>query len=210
MRRRRLIRKREGVEVKDRNGLVSWSGFLAALLVGEAALLSMAGCDDPTWVEWYNVPDTTLLYSLARPEMDLLSAMDLVYGYRVSVEAAGASGSWDLVLDTRDEQLVLEGSGFFGMSGGAAVATIAGATLESVQEAPRDTILYSADVPVPVEMGSVYVIRTRKVTDYYGYTCVYFAKLEPLGVDLEAQSLSFRYLVNPNCNSRDLSPAEVS
>jgi hypothetical protein len=78
--------------------------------------------------------------------------------------------------------------------------------LEDVTEAPSDTLLYISDQQVPVRLGSVYVIKTHRWSGSFGRTCISFAKLEPLDVDVSGGTLTFRYVSNPVCNSRDLVP----
>jgi hypothetical protein len=178
------------------------------VVVGWLTLLGWVntGCDDPLAVEWYEVPDTVLLYSLARPELNLLSAMDLLSGYPLRIESPEATGNWDFVLDTSQGDLVLTPPGVFGIASTARIMALEGVSLESVAKAPADSTLHSSDTPLPVKEGVVYVIRTRQVTDLYENTCVYYAKLEPITVELALQSLSFHYVLNPTCNSRDLVP----
>ena len=67
----------------------------------------------------------------------------------------------------------------------------------------------AAGVPpdaVPVELGHVYVIRTRQEVGFYGQACVYYGKLAPLSKDPVNGTLTFVYDVSPVCNSRKLFP----
>ena len=75
-------------------------------------------------------------------------------------------------------------------------------------EAPEDTAAYEGALPVPVRAGSVYVIKTNSRRGSFGSTCVYYAKLEPVLVDVSQGSLMFHYVSSPICNSRDLTPPD--
>ena len=77
---------------------------------------------------------------------------------------------------------------------------------EEVLRAPSDTTLYVGDQAVPVELGHVYVVRTRQQAGIYGQRCVYYGKFEPLEQDPEAGTMSFVFDVSPVCNSRKLYP----
>ena len=79
-------------------------------------------------------------------------------------------------------------------------------TFEEVRRAPSDTTLYVGDAAVPVEVGHVYVIRTRARPDFYGRSCVYYGKFQPLEQDLDAQTVTFQFDVSPVCNDRKLYP----
>ncbi|NIT86093.1 MAG: hypothetical protein GWN82_04050, partial [Gemmatimonadetes bacterium] len=45
--------------------------------------------------------DTVLLYSLARPELNLVSAYNFLQGAPIQVEEPNATGVWDVAVDTR-------------------------------------------------------------------------------------------------------------
>jgi len=175
--------------------------LLAALLVGVAA------CgDDPFAYDWSDTPDTVLLYSMARPELNLRSAFNFRQKLLVQVEAPASSGSWDAAVDTRGGEIVLLPPGALGVVGAARITTLEGLTLDDVRKAPGDTLVYVANQPVPVAMGNVYVIRTNRSPGSYGSSCVYYAKLAPVAIDVAGGTLTFEFVTNPVCNSSDLVP----
>jgi hypothetical protein len=175
--------------------------------VGLACLIGSAGCDDdPFKIRWEESPDTVLLYSLARPELNLLSGFDFVRRLPVRIESPAAAGEWDLALDTQDGDLVLLPPGALGMTSTARIIVMAGMSFDEVTRAPSDTTLYIGDRAVPVSIGNTYVIRTRQSLGSWGSRCLYYGKLEPLEKDLVSASLTFRYDVSPVCNSRKLIP----
>jgi len=75
-----------------------------------------------------------------------------------------------------------------------------------MRRAPSDTLLYVTDKPVPVELGTIYVVRTHEQIGSYGRICVYYGKLEPLEIDLQAGVLRFLQDTSPVCNNRSLLP----
>lgn len=179
------------------------AALTAALLVGVAA------CgDDPFAFDWSDAPDTVLVYSMARPELNLVSAYNFLQGARVRVEAPAATGSWDLAVDTRDGQIVFLPPGALNVTAEAGIAVLEGLTLDDVTRAPADTLLYVEDEPVPVRQGEIYVIRTNRQRGSFGRTCVYYAKAEAVDIDPVGGTLTFREVTNPVCNDRDLVPPD--
>lgn len=180
-----------------------------ALALGSALAMGALGCgDDPFEARWVSAPDTVLLYSLARPELNLPSAFSFNRGLRLRVEAPGATGQWDLALDTRGSELVFLPPGALGINSRARIAALPGLVFEELREAPSDTSAYVADEPLPVTAGTIYVVRTGQTVDAFGRSCVRFAKLEPLVIDVEAGSLEFVYDANPVCNDPRLVPPD--
>ena len=164
-------------------------------------------CDDPFATKWSENADTVLLHSLARPELNLLSAFDFVSRFPVRVESPSAAGEWDMVIDTEDGQLVFRPPGALGLTDSKArIAELPGQDFLALIEAPKDTTLYLSAVGLPVHLGSTYVIRTRQRTGFYGNVCVYYGKFEPLSADVEAGTVTFQFDVSPVCNSRKLIP----
>lgn len=180
------------------------------LAVAAAGLLWMlpACGDSPFDVTWTANPDTVLLYSLARPEPNLPAAFDFVptRRRRVLVEAAGATGNWDMAVDTRDGRLVFVAPSALGVDSRAGIASFPDMTLEELQEAPSDSAAYALTDPVPVDAGTAYVVRTRDTRSSFGRVCSNFAELRPLEIDPGAGTVRFVYDVNPQCNDRSLVP----
>ena len=176
----------------------------AALVVG-----ALTACgDDPFSFRWDDTPDTVQLYSLARPELNLASGFNFFDGARVRVEAPNTAGGWDVALDTQGQDLVLLPPGALGISARARITAIPGTPFADVQEAPEDTAVYESDLPLALTSGTIYVVRTNRRRGSFGSTCVYYAKLEPVTIDVAGGSLTFRYVSSPICNSRDLIPPD--
>ena len=186
---------------------VTRSKWPGAVAIAVALLMGTVGCsDDPFAFDWNDAPDTVQLFSLARPELNLASAFAFFQRASIRVEAASATGTWDAAVDTRGTNLVLLPPGALGVTSRARIAALDGVSLDEVTRAPEDTLVYTADDPVPVRFGTVYVVRTDRATGSFGSSCVYYAKLEPVVIDVPGGTLTFRYVTNPICNSQDLVP----
>ena len=184
---------------------------LALLLLGTAA------CgDDPFELRWDAAPDTVLLYSLARPELNLPSAFSFYgtpnfapYGRTVVVEAPGTTGQWDVALDTRGGELVFVLPRTLGIPSRARITSLgSGIGFEALESAPSDTAAYHAEEPLSVAEGDLYVVQTDTRPGRFGRSCVYYAKVEPLEADPEAGTLRFVYQTTPVCNDRRLVPPD--
>jgi hypothetical protein len=179
------------------------------LAVVAALAFALTACgSDPFAFQWNDTPDTAKIYSLQRPELNIATAFGFYDGVGFPVESPGATGLWDAALDTRDGELVLLPPGALGVGSQALIASIPGMTFDDVIEAPGNTDDYEEDNPVPVVAGTVYVIRTGSRSGSFGSTCRYYSKMEPIDIDLAEQSLTFRYVTSPICNSRDLVPPQ--
>jgi hypothetical protein len=178
-----------------------------AVVLTSALTMGLVGCNnDPFAFNWSDRPDTVLLYSLARPELNLVSGFGFLQRIRVRVEAATATGAWDAAVDTRNGELVLLPPGALGVTSTARITTLDGMTLDDVVAAPSDTLVYTAREPVPIRSGTVYIIKTNRATGSFGSSCVYYAKMEPVVIDVAGGTLTFRHVTNPICNSLDLVP----
>lgn len=181
------------------------SAVLAALVA--VGSVGAAACgDDPFRIDWVESPDTVTLHALTRPVMNVPSGFDFINRIAVRIESPNATGNWDLAVDTRGGQVVLLPPGSLGVASKAQVAVLPGRTLADVTEAPADTALYSARLPVPVQPGTVYVWRTRQSFGSWGLLCVYYAKMEPLAIDPVGGTLTFAFDSSPVCNDRSLVP----
>ena len=193
----------DGVRVVPRKTWNRWLFPLVFLL-----LPGLWGCDDdPFKIHWSADPDTVLLYSLARPELNLISGFDFVGRAGVRIEAPSAVGQWDMAVDTQDGRVVFLPPGAVGVEGSKArIAPMGDIPFDEIRRAPRDTTLYVGDSSVPVVVGDLYVIRTRQRIGSWGTRCVYYGKMMPLAVDHEFGTVTFVYDVSPVCNDRKLVP----
>lgn len=181
---------------------------LASGLVLSAVLVVAACGDDPFAIPWIENPRESLLFSLDREEFDRPSGFEMLLGLRVIIESPGAGGNWDWALDRREGELVMLPPSMLGITSRAAIAPVPGVSFDQLEEAPADTLLYVTNDPVPVRLGTTYVVRTREQSDGFGRICQFFGKVEPLEVDHEAGTLRFLYDTSPVCNDRRLIPRD--
>ncbi len=184
--------------------------LLLAACVGLSTLGLGACGDDPFEVRWASDIDTVTLYSLARPEVGLASAFDFVNRLQQVVEGIGSTGTWDIAVDDDGTRALFVPPGVLGIESRAAIAPITGVSFDDVTEAPADTALYFRTQAIPVEVGQTYALRSRELRGFFSELCVYYAKIQPTAVDLEARTIEFFYESSPACNDRNLVPNETN
>jgi hypothetical protein len=202
-------------KIQDRATQIGSSRVVFGRWLGRSLLLllvvpGLTACDDEIFkIIWEEAPDTVILYSLARPELNLYSGFDFLSRTGVKIESPQAVGNWDLALDTRDGDLILLPPGAMGVRDSeAAIVPMGDMAYEDLKKAPRDTTLYISDQPVAIRVGDLYVIRSRKAPGSYGSLCSYFGKFVPLAKDLENGSLTLMFDMSPVCNDRKLIPSK--
>lgn len=179
-----------------------------ALALAAVTLTSVACGDDPFQIDWQLAPARVLLYSLARPELNLPSAYNLNRRRTVQIESPGATGTWDFAVDTREGELVFITPTVLGIESRAGIATRPNETFEDIREAPADSAAYVTDEPVPIQVGTLYVVRTGESPGAFGARCVYYGKVRALNLDLVTESVEIEFDTNPVCNDRALVPPE--
>jgi len=173
--------------------------------VGLAVALAVAGCgDDPFQINWEENPQETVLFALDREELNRPSGFNMLERRSVIVEAPAAEGRWDFAVDRQDGGFVLLPPNLLGVQSRAGIASIPGVEWDDVREAPRDTLAFNMDAPVPTEPGTIYVVRTHQQMDLFGRQCVFYGKLEPIEMDVDQGVFRFRHDTNPRCNDRSL------
>ncbi len=170
------------------------------------AMATVACGDDPFLVRWTEDPRERVIYSLDREERNRPSAFEMLQGQRVVLESPEAIGRWDFALDRQGGALVLVPPRALGVTSDAGIARIPNVSYEQVREAPRDTAAYVTRSAVPLEMGTIYVIRTHRQPGRFGQQCSYYGKVEPLEIDDANGVLRFLFDTSPDCNNRSLVP----
>lgn len=174
------------------------------LVLGLVAAMGAAGCDDPFEDrERDNFEGAATLYSLSRAEW-LGYPAGLVLLARapgpVVVESANSNG-WDLALSEDEGGFILVPAGAFNTQSASGIRTYTGRSWEDVTEAPEDGDTFNDSTAVPLNSNAVYVVRSRS-----SGSCIYFSKVRATEVDETEGTVRFEYLMNPNCNARDLQP----
>lgn len=186
-----------------------WRRLVTAAITVAVSVPLVACGDDILSPDWSSAPDTIRLFSLARPDLNLPSGFSFNRRQLVRIETPNATGQWDLGLDTRDGELVFITPGALNIVSRARIQPLSGLEFVEVRRAPSDTTEFvPPEQPVPVSTETIYVVRTSESAGSFGRRCVYYAKLEPLEVDEETQSVELVYDSNPICNNRDLIPPD--
>lgn len=169
--------------------------------------LTTAACgDDPFLVRWAENPRERVIYSLDREERNRPAAFEMLQGQSVVLESPSAVGRWDFALDREDGNLVLVPPLALGVQSDAGIAPIPGVEFAEVHQAPGDTAAYNVRQPIPLEMGTVYVIRTHRQPGSFGRQCNFFGKIEPIEIDHAQGILRFLFDTSPDCNNLNLVP----
>jgi hypothetical protein len=173
-----------------------------------ALALVTAGCEDPFEIRWEAQTDSALIYSLARTDPNLPTAFNFYFRAPITIEAPGSTGQWDVALDTQGGGLVLLPPRALGINSRARIAPLPGIPFNDVTEAPADTAAYVSNRPVPLALGTTYVVQTSEQSGSFGQRCVFFAKMEPLVLDVVRGTLRFLYDASPVCNDTRLIPPD--
>ena len=75
---------------------------------------------------------------------------------------------------------------------------------DALREAPESG--YTNLEAVPVAVGDVFAVRSRRDPAFGNVRCRRFAKMEILAIDMGEGTVTFRHLRNPNCEKRTLVP----
>ncbi len=183
---------------------------LYVVTVVATSVLGLTACGENVFdLKWTIARvNTVLLYSLARPELNLPSGFDFVDRRAVEIQQPGVTGLWDLLVDTQDGQLVFVPPGALGIDSEVMILPIPDMAFDDLLTAPEDSTLYTRDQPVPIETSSVYVLRTHEGPSRFGVPCVFWGKIQPTEVDLVFQTVQFVYDVSILCDDRGLVPED--
>jgi len=172
-------------------------------VVSLVAILGLAACGSGTEPILIPVPDETREASLVDVSTGSIadpSAFDAITGEAVRTDQFSG---WDFVFQIAEDGSTLwwprsaiieenEDSGLQHVSLG----------FDELREAPEDGYVQFESVPISV--GDVFAARSRRDPAFGSVRCRHFAKVEILELDLGEGTVSFRHLVNPNCEKRTL------
>lgn len=175
-------------------------------------VLIASACDDPFGPSiWDDTPQEILIYSASRAEyIGQVSAVDIANTTAVialPIEAPGLTGNWDFALTDHEGGLALvSAAAFEGVESRARIGVDSTRAFDDVREAMRDTAQYTVN-PVPVELGNVYIVRSRRAS--CGVSSGYrYAKLQATAINVAAGTLEFEIVRNPYCDNRSFVPPE--
>lgn len=173
-------------------------------LILPLASVALGACEDTTGFQ-INPLISTDTVEVAAPEegsllptaLDVTSSSGFIGGGRFP-ERAQHAGEWDFAIRERDGALVFVPAGALGLDSRAAITRpLEGRTFDEVDEAPGPGS-FVADSAVVIEVGAVYVARSRDIVCGFSSSLQY-AKLQPLEVDLAAGTVRLRIQTNERC-----------
>ena len=160
-------------------------------------------------INWEENPDTALLYSLARPELNLLSAFDFIsQGSRSgsSLPTPPGNGTW--CWTPRKASWSSCPPEPWGLTDSKArIIPMGEWSFEEVRRAPSDTTLTSETSRFPWRWATSMSSRPRTVQGFYGRHCVYLRQVRTSRAGPRGSGpSSFLFDVSPECNGRKLYP----
>ncbi len=173
-----------------------------------AAVGALAGCKDNTGaIQWLATPDTVTLISASRPDVSGLgSGFDITSRLPVVIERLGSAGGYDFAITEQNGAFQFTPAGvLLGISNRAGIVPTTDTSLTAVRTATTDTSAYIQLRSVPVAIGPVYVIRSRRVSCLLT-TGSYYAKLQVISVNAPEGLVKFQVVENPNCGDQALVP----
>lgn len=172
-------------------------------VVALVAIAGLSGCGDATEPTLIPIPDEAreaMLVDVGAGALADPSAFDVITGEAVRTDLFFG---WDFVFQvTEDGSTVLWPRGALTGEGLDAGLQASLFTFDELREAPEDG--YTNLESVPVAVGDVFAVQSRRDPVYGSAKCRRYAKVEVLEIDLDGGTLSFRHLVNPNCEKRKL------
>jgi len=169
------------------------------------AILVFSGCEDPFAGFFQPVPDESteeVLRDFRDADLRDFTAFDVV---RVSIVRTDQTGDWDFLLLTTEAgvpQLAVFGSVAERTSEAGLIRID---SFDGLREAPEDG--YNHDSAMEIEVGDAFAVVSHRDPGITG-RCRHYAKIEILDIDSEAKEMTFKHLINPNCEDRVLEPGQ--
>jgi len=173
--------------------------------VALVVIAGLSACGSPTEPLLIPIPDEPSEAVLADVSTGALadpSAFDVISAE--SVRTDQFSG-WDFVFQITEEgsALLWPRAAIVGEDEDAGLQQLS-VTFDALIEAPENG--YTHLDSLPVAAGDVFAVRSRRDPAFGSVRCRRFAKVEVLEIDVQEGTMSFRHLVNPNCEKRKLVP----
>lgn len=184
-----------------------------AMLLVIAIAIHFAACGDDLNLSFRrpSEPFEATLFDLFGGPLDRASALDVVAGSgRLGIPRAvrvdqGGAVQWDVAFAVMDGQPVWLPRGFFaGFEPSSGIVALERG-FEEIIRVPGDRSLYEMEDPIPLSEGTTYAIRSRN-SPGLSLPCRIFAKLEVEELELDPARIRVRFLWNPNCDDRLVTP----
>ncbi len=177
-------------------------GRLAALLL---LVAMVAGCSDPfePFLTPGPGPEETELHDFTTGSLLDPAAFDLFTRAPVRTDQ---STSWDFVfaIDPDLGPTLQARESVVGLESAAGIQT-SNSDFDTLIRAPEGD--YTQSEPVPIAVGSVLAVRSRQSPSLVA-RCRVFGKLEILSIEGSPPAATIKYVVNPNCEQRNIEPEE--
>ena len=168
-----------------------------------ALVVAATACDDPFNEFLLNVPDEpseAVLFDFATGRLQDPSAFDAIGSVTVRVDQ---TTQWDFMFVVDEGTPRLVPFSVIADSTSEAGLQRSARTFEEILIAPEEG--YENLVAFDVAEGDVFIAKSRRDRTQI-LICNQYVKLEVIELDLEANTVLFRYLRNPNCGDRVLEP----
>jgi hypothetical protein len=170
-------------------------------------VIGLNACDSPAFGRLdplMAVDSTVVIAAPIAAETRLPSALDvtatggIIRGGRFPERVQDANLGWDLAVRIREGQLVFVASTGLGLPTRAGItAPLLGQTLQAVREVPTGAV-FETSIAVPVQVGAVYVIRSREFSTGFG-GCLQYGKLQVTEADAAVGTVRMRVETNERC-----------
>ena len=173
------------------------------MVAAALAVFGMVGCGDQAERILIPVPDESeeaTLVDFSGGSITEPSAFDLLA--KAAVRTDQFPG-WDFLLEFRPDgsPVLWPRSAIIEEDADSGLQPVA-KTFEGLTDAPEDGYIQLESVAIQV--GDVLAVRSRWNPAYGTVRCRLFAKIEILAIDPGESEMTFRFLVNPNCEKRTL------
>lgn len=175
------------------------------LVLAAVCAVGLAACDDPLEPNLAPVPEEpgeATLIDVRSGSLQDPSAFDVLTARAVRTDQIAG---WDFVFEiSGDGPLLLWPRPAITEEGLESGLYMSELSFDGLQTAPEDG--YTTSSAVAVEVGDVLAMQSRRDPSFGSIRCRRYGKMEILSVDLAESTVTFRHLINPNCEQRTLVP----
>lgn len=177
--------------------------FPAVAVVLIAGLTACGSGVEPVLIPVPDEPNESTLVDLNTGAIADPSAFDVITGTAVRTDQFSG---WDFVFEIAEDdgsRLLWPRSAIIEEDEDSGLL-LSSRSFDDLVEAPENGYVQFDSVPLAV--GDVFAARSRRDPAFGTLRCRRFAKMEVLGIDAEAGTVTLRSLTNPNCEKRTLVP----
>lgn len=165
------------------------------------ALLTACGSStEPVLLPLPDETDEAVLYNLWSDAVTDPAAFDVLTSLPVRTDQFSG---WDFLFEVADDgSATLWPRAAIVGDGEDAGLRLVDVPFDEFNEAPE--VGYTTRESLPVSVGDVFAVRSRRDPVYGSIRCRRFGKIEVLAIDAAEGTLTFEFLINPNCERRFL------